>query len=53
LPDPANFLAFGPVFLHFHSHTQWLRDIAAAKLSVAQEFSFTPFVRVFFLGEPE
>ena len=51
LRDIANFLAFGPGFVHFHSRAQWLRGIADAGFQVANEFSLTPFVRVFVLGK--
>jgi hypothetical protein len=49
LRDLANFFAFGPGFLHFHSWAEWLRVITAANLSVAREFCLTPFVRVLVL----
>lgn len=49
LRDAANFLAFGPGFLHFHSRPQWLIGITAAGLSVASEFPLTAFVRAFVL----
>ena len=49
LRDAANFFAFGPGFLHFHSRAQWLNAVAAAGLYVADEFSLTAFVQVFVL----
>lgn len=49
LRNAANFFAFGPGFLHFHSRAQWLHAVAAARLVVADEFSLTAFVRVFVL----
>jgi SAM-dependent methyltransferase len=47
--DWANFLAFGPGFLHFFSKTAWRRAAAAAGLQVRKELSMTPFVQVFIL----
>ena len=49
LRDCANFLAFGPGFLHFFSRSEWLRTAVAAGLQVRREKSITPFVRVFTL----
>lgn len=45
--DPANFLAFGPGFLHFHSPSSWRRSWEAAGLRAMDEFRVTPWVRVF------
>jgi SAM-dependent methyltransferase len=52
LRDGANFLAFGPGFLHFHSRRSWTRSFTRARFAIHKEFSITPFVRVFVLGEP-
>ena len=49
LRDWANFMAFGPGFIHFFSRSAWLRTAAAAGLQVRTEKSITPFVRVFIL----
>jgi SAM-dependent methyltransferase len=47
--DWANFLAFGPGFLHFFSKQAWRRAAAAARLQVRTDFSMSPFVHVFML----
>jgi SAM-dependent methyltransferase len=49
LRDWANFLAYGPGFLHFHSRRTWIRCFARHRFDVHREFSITPFVRVFVL----
>ena len=49
LRDWANFLAFGPGFLHFHSRRTWLRCFSRHRFDVHREFSITPFVRIFVL----
>ena len=49
LSDWANFLAFGPGFLHFHSRRTWLRCFSRHRFDVHREFSITPFVRIFVL----
>lgn len=49
LRDCANFLAFGPGFLHFHSRRTWLRCFSRHRFDVHSEFSITPFVRIFVL----
>ncbi|TAE76061.1 MAG: class I SAM-dependent methyltransferase [Verrucomicrobia bacterium] len=49
LRNPANFIAFGPGFLHFHSAKSWQRCWQAAGLRAADEFSVTPWVRFFVL----
>lgn len=47
--DAANFLAFGPGFLHFHSVASWHRSWEAAGLRCADTFRVTPWVRIFVL----
>jgi hypothetical protein len=47
--DVANFLAFGPGFLHFHSCASWRRSWESAGLRSVNQFRVTPFVRVFVL----
>lgn len=47
--DPANFIAFGPGFLHFHSPASWQRCWTAAGFRAADSFRITPWVRIFVL----
>ena len=47
--DLANFLAFGPGFLHFHSCASWKSCWEPAGLRSINQFSVTPFVQVFVL----
>jgi SAM-dependent methyltransferase len=47
--DWANFLAFGPGFLHFFSQRSWRQAAEAAGLEVRMEFSLALFVHVFLL----
>jgi hypothetical protein len=49
LRDGANFIAFGPGYLHFHSRASWRRAWSQAGLQVLDEFRITPWVRVFIL----
>jgi SAM-dependent methyltransferase len=49
LRDAANFVAFGPGVLHFHSRGTWTRMFARTAFHIAREFAITPFVRVFVL----
>ncbi len=49
LRDAANFFAFGPGFLHFHSRRTWTRCFARTRFDIHAEFPITPFVRVFVL----
>jgi hypothetical protein len=47
--DWANFLAFGPGFLHFHSLHSWRRCWQASGLRCINHFSVTPFVQIIVL----
>ncbi|HVO64351.1 MAG TPA: class I SAM-dependent methyltransferase [Terriglobales bacterium] len=49
LRDFANFIAFGPGFLHFHSANSWLRSLREAGLEVEKQVTITPFVHCFIL----
>lgn len=48
--DWANFLAFGPGFLHFFSERIWREAAQAAGLSIRMHRTITPFVHVFVFG---
>jgi SAM-dependent methyltransferase len=50
LRDFANFAAFGPGFLHFHSRATWERAWTRAGLRCVEEYSVTAWVRVFVLA---
>jgi len=50
--DVANFLAFGPGFLHFHSSANWRRGWEQAGLRCRDQFHVTPFVQIFVLTAP-
>ncbi len=52
LRDWANFLAYGPGFLHFLPRVEWLRLARASGLSVKQELRMTHFVRAFHFERP-
>lgn len=47
--DLANFVAFGPGFLHFHPISAWRRSWESAGMVLEDTFRITPFVRVFVL----
>jgi SAM-dependent methyltransferase len=49
LRDWANFMAFGPGFLHFHSRRTWTRCFERTRFTIQTEFPNTPFVRAFVL----
>lgn len=51
--DAANFIAFGPGFLHFHSPESWRRSWECAGLRCTDQFCVTPFVQVFVLSHEE
>lgn len=47
--DLANFIAFGPGFLHFHACSKWRESWQAAGLKQVHHSRLTPFLRVFIL----
>lgn len=47
LRDAANFLAYGPGFLHFLPRREWLRLFQNCDLKLKEEQRITPFIRVF------
>ncbi len=47
--DLANFVAFGPGFLHFHSVPSWQKSWETGGFKLDLTFRITPFVRVFVL----
>ena len=48
--DVANFVAFGPGFMHFHSVKAWTHAWQEAGLTLVHKQRVTPFVRVWLLG---
>jgi len=52
LRDLANFVAFGPGFLHFHSKSTWGKSWKSVGLRSIDEFRITPFLQVFVLAAP-
>ena len=50
--DAANFVAFGPGFLHFHSAESWRRCWECAGFRSIDQFRVTPFVQIFVLSSP-
>jgi len=49
--DIANFVAFGPGFMHFHSVSAWRRSWESAGFTLHRSFRVTPFVRIFVLKQ--
>ena len=49
--DFANFLAFGPGFLHFHSRASWRRCWEQIGFDSTDEFTVTPWVRIFVISK--
>jgi SAM-dependent methyltransferase len=52
LRDAANFLAFGPGYLHFVPRREWMRLARHAGLEVAAEARITPWVMALVLERP-
>src|SRR5262245_10554490 len=50
--DLANFLAFGPGFMHFHAVAEWRRVASHAGLRIKSEKPMTPFVLTMLLERP-
>jgi SAM-dependent methyltransferase len=53
LRDLANFVAFGPGYLHFVPRREWLRLASHARLAVASETRITPWVMALTLQRSE
>lgn len=47
LRDPANFIAFGPQFVHFYSRRTWVDLGRGADLDLVHEERVTPFIGLF------
>lgn len=52
LRNPANFLAFGPQFVHFYSRRLWLNLAQHANLNLIHESRITPFIGLFVFEKP-
>jgi hypothetical protein len=52
LRNPANFLVFGPQFVHFYSRRTWLDLARGAGLTAVHQTRITPFVGVFAFEKP-
>lgn len=52
LRDAANFMAFGPGFLHFHSTANWKRSWESAGLQAVDDFRITPWIRITVIVPP-
>ena len=53
LRDTANFLVFGPQFVHFYSRGTWLNLAREARLTLVHEARITPFVGLFVFEKSE
>jgi len=51
--DVANFVAFGPGFLHFQSVEKWRESWEGAGLELVESFRITPWIRVFVISGDE
>jgi hypothetical protein len=47
LRNAANFLAYGPGFMHFHSDRTWRKSIQKSGAAVKLDFAITPFLRCY------
>ncbi|OYV04135.1 MAG: hypothetical protein CFE26_18520 [Verrucomicrobiales bacterium VVV1] len=50
--DAANFIVFGPGFLHFHSVRTWEKSWQEAGLRSTESFRISPWLRLFILTVP-
>jgi len=53
LRNPANFIAFGPQFVHFYSRNTWLNVAQSAGLALIHEDRITPFIGLFVFEKPK